>query len=74
MSLTILVNQELNSRLRTLDLSYDASDRTYNPAAWGQNQKITYNFIISANAIEFGDPTVEDWTTTIPDVEVPSIN
>ena len=59
---------------RTLDLSYDASDRTYNPAAWGQNQKITYNFIISANAIEFGDPTVEDWTTTIPDVEVPSIN
>ena len=42
--------------------------------AWGQNQKITYNFIISANAIEFGDPTVEDWTTTIPDVEVPSIN
>lgn len=59
---------------RTLDLSYDTSDRTYNPAAWGQNQKITYNFIISANAIEFGDPTVEDWTTTIPDVEVPSIN
>lgn len=59
---------------RTLDLSYDASDRTYNPAAWGQNHKITYNFIISANAIEFGDPTVEDWTTTIPDVEVPSIN
>ena len=29
---------------------------------------------ISGNAIEFGDPTVEDWTTTIPDVEVPSIN
>lgn len=57
---------------RTLDLSYDASDRVYNPETWGQNQKITYNFTINANVIEFGDPTVEDWAIN-KDVEVPTI-
>lgn len=48
---------------RTLDLSYDATDRPANPATWAQNQKITYNFTINADVIEFGDPTVVDWDT-----------
>lgn len=48
---------------RTLDLSHDATDRDYNPSAWAQNQKITYNFTINANTIIFNDPTVADWTT-----------
>lgn len=57
---------------RTLDLSYDATDRPANPATWAQNQKITYNFTINADVIEFGDPTVVDWDTN-QDVEVPTI-
>ncbi|WP_294476375.1 fimbrillin family protein [uncultured Bacteroides sp.] len=57
---------------RTLDLSYDATDRAYNPTSWGQNQKITYNFTINANVIEFDNPKVEDWATN-QDVEVPTI-
>lgn len=59
---------------RTLDLSYDATKRPANPAAWAQNQKITYNFTINANVIEFGDPTVVDWDTNPDtDVTVPTI-
>lgn len=57
---------------RTLDLSYDATNRPANPATWAQNQKITYNFTINANVIEFGDPTVVDWDTN-QDVKVPTI-
>lgn len=58
--------------IRTLDLSYDATDRTHNPSSWGQNQKITYNFTINADVIEFDNPKVEDWATN-QDVEVPTI-
>lgn len=57
---------------RTLDLSYDATNRPANPSTWAQNQKITYNFTINADVIEFGDPTVVDWETN-QDVEVPTI-
>lgn len=56
---------------RTLDLSNTATSS--NPATWDQNQKITYNFTINANVIEFGDPTVVDWATPNQDVEVPTI-
>lgn len=55
---------------RTLDLSNTATSS--NPATWDQNQKITYNFTINANVIEFGDPTVVDWDTN-QDVKVPTI-
>lgn len=58
--------------IRTLDLSYDATDRAYNPSSWGQNQKITYNFTINANVIEFDNPKVEDWADN-QDVDVPTI-
>lgn len=56
---------------RTLDLSNTATSS--NPATWDQNQKITYNFTINADVIEFGDPTVVDWATPNQDVEVPTI-
>lgn len=58
---------------RTLDLSYDATNRPANPSTWAQNQKITYNFTINADVIEFGDPTVVDWTIPNQEVEVPTI-
>lgn len=58
---------------RTLDLSYDITDRAYNLEAWGQNQMITYNFTIDANIIVFGEPDVTDWTPkqvdNIPTIE-----
>lgn len=57
---------------RTLELKFDAAAGPNNPASWLQNQKITYNFTIDADAILFGDPVVEEWT---PDTtsEVPTI-
>lgn len=60
---------------RTLDLSNTATST--NPDAWTQNQKITYNFTINADVIEFGDPTVvdwkEDWNNDNGNVDVPTI-
>lgn len=44
---------------RTLKL--DNTTSSTNPAAWDQNQKITYIFTIDANAIIFDNPTVSDW-------------
>lgn len=62
---------------RTLDLSFDATNRPANPSTWAQNQKITYNFTINADVIEFGDPTVvdwkEDWNNDNGNVDVPTI-
>lgn len=58
--------------VRTLDLSHDDTARPHNPESWGQNQKITYNFTINADVIEFGDPTVVDWASD-QDIEVPTI-
>lgn len=57
---------------RTLELKFDATTGPNNPISWLQNQKITYNFTIDANAILFDDPVVEEWT---PDTtsEVPTI-
>lgn len=57
---------------RTLDLSYDATDRAHNPSTWQQNQKITYNFTINANTIIFNDPDVVDWTNPGLEVEDPN--
>lgn len=58
---------------RELDLSYDSTDRTHNPDSWEVNQKITYNFTINADVIEFKDHVVEGWDTN-HDVNVPTIN
>lgn len=54
---------------RTLDL--DNTTNTANPATWGQNQKITYNFTIDANVIAFDNPTITDWDAqNVDDTEI----